>query len=728
MKQTAAILLSLALAVLAGPATTALAQPRTFYCDPGPSGDTANHDGLSREAPWGTLASVFTARKIKQRQTVGANFLNPSAPCEPGDTIVLLDGYHGNMSAVNVNYVVGYINTEGMLTIQADAGATPVVGGRWLAKGYVNWKFDGITFDYHANGLWPAPLATPDNSGTYYYSSIAVFQMDAGVSPFAANDNITFENCTFRGCDDATFNAFVRTDEIQTITTDAQATAGTFTLTLNGKTTATIAYNATLSQIEAAVHAKGAEPSYWGTSFFHITCEGLDADGAGATLQPLSSNPPKAFTVSAQTYGDMPMTTIDVSGLTGPTQGGTTVVETVHGVSDFRTSLSKMVACQIASCGNSVVRGCTFTNAPYGLNAGGTNLLVEDNTVTNFSANGTSVMSGKNQIWQDNEIYNCIRYVELHPDLMQMQRFVDGENLIVRRNKMMSWKYGFAHPWRSGSQGIFIEGPEHTDALTTTNKGIQIYNNLVICTHSIGITFKWAAANVKIYHNTLSRVPVPGIYTNAPAILFQSGSAAGHASLPCYVQNNIAWNLPPTTYAWLMCANNLDIEALDPTTVFTDVTTDDFSVPSTSPAVDVGVTLVGADYQADILGVARDSSPDAGAYEYIPDPPAEGPGEVTGLSPANNTPNLNPNPTLSWNPAQRATSYEVYWWVTGDSVPAEPLATVYTNSCTPTGQTNATSYSWKVVAINAVDTSESATYAYTTTDVSQYYLLIQAGS
>ena len=99
----------------------------TFYCDP-VGGDTSTGDG-SWENPWGTLQSVFEAEKIQRRTHKDQGITNPSAPVALGDTIQLLEGYHGAIS------YDGWWNTEGRITIEAyDANAPPVLS-RWSMIG-----------------------------------------------------------------------------------------------------------------------------------------------------------------------------------------------------------------------------------------------------------------------------------------------------------------------------------------------------------------------------------------------------------------------------------------------------------------------------------------------------------------------------------------------------------------------------------------------------------------
>ena len=91
--------------------------------------------------------------------------------------------------------------------------------------------------------------------------------------------------------------------EVQTATIDAVATAGTWTITFDGETTAAIAFDATQTEINAAMDALSNLP----TAGCVLT--------AGDEIDTATS---MVFTF-ADTLGNVPILSIDISGLTGPT-------------------------------------------------------------------------------------------------------------------------------------------------------------------------------------------------------------------------------------------------------------------------------------------------------------------------------------------------------------------------------------------------------------------------
>jgi len=105
--------------------------------------------------------------------------------------------------------------------------------------------------------------------------------------------------------------------ELQTLTTDALATAGNFTLTYNGETTGNIAFDAPTTGVGSIQAALELLP---GVSAGDITVGGTGLNVAGTTT----------FTF-LNTAGDVPLISFDLSGLTGPTQAGSSMAETTKG-------------------------------------------------------------------------------------------------------------------------------------------------------------------------------------------------------------------------------------------------------------------------------------------------------------------------------------------------------------------------------------------------------------
>lgn len=108
-------------------------------------------------------------------------------------------------------------------------------------------------------------------------------------------------------------------NEVQTLTRDAQGTAGTFTITIGTETTAAIAYNAPLTGVGSIEEA----------------LEDLDAISdvtvTGALISEAVAATTFTFGGTANTEGDVGAMTFDFDLCTGPTTAGSSVAETVTG-------------------------------------------------------------------------------------------------------------------------------------------------------------------------------------------------------------------------------------------------------------------------------------------------------------------------------------------------------------------------------------------------------------
>ncbi|MCB0630427.1 MAG: hypothetical protein KDD15_11860, partial [Lewinella sp.] len=118
------LLLLLILLILSLSASRVL-HATTFYLDP--SAGSLNNPGTPT-SPWPALEAVVQAGLIESRQyTTPYNPTNPvltakntGAPVQAGDTLILLNGLHGNLILQN------FIN-EQMITIMAAEGQSPTL-------------------------------------------------------------------------------------------------------------------------------------------------------------------------------------------------------------------------------------------------------------------------------------------------------------------------------------------------------------------------------------------------------------------------------------------------------------------------------------------------------------------------------------------------------------------------------------------------------------------------
>jgi hypothetical protein len=114
----------------------------TYYLDPV---NGRNDNAGTPASPWGSLQSVIEDNMIETRVYSdlpydGTNSLvtrNPGAPVKAGDTLVLLNGFHGEF------YLRGAYNAY-PITIAAAAGQRPTLSRIFLSAG-ANWIFKGLT-------------------------------------------------------------------------------------------------------------------------------------------------------------------------------------------------------------------------------------------------------------------------------------------------------------------------------------------------------------------------------------------------------------------------------------------------------------------------------------------------------------------------------------------------------------------------------------------------------
>lgn len=118
------------------------------------------------------------------------------------------------------------------------------------------------------------------------------------------------------------------TAEVQTLTPTGTISGGTFTITLNGQTTAAIVYNATAAQVQAALEAlNNVVPG-------DVLAAGGPANTTAITL-----------TFFGNYIGDAPAVTVSSANLTGttPVITPTTTTPGVAGAADGRQTLANLV-------------------------------------------------------------------------------------------------------------------------------------------------------------------------------------------------------------------------------------------------------------------------------------------------------------------------------------------------------------------------------------------------
>ncbi len=137
--------------------------------------------------PWSTLQAVFDQGVIESLKPVNhphdkgdsLEIKNAGAPVKPGDTIILMTGYHGSI------YAVEYYNPL-VITIRAGDGQTPRVGSLELRSG-CNWHVKGLSI-------------SPSHDPVYGQKLLATFSSHGWTGP---SYNCTIENCRLFSVEDS---------------------------------------------------------------------------------------------------------------------------------------------------------------------------------------------------------------------------------------------------------------------------------------------------------------------------------------------------------------------------------------------------------------------------------------------------------------------------------------------------------------------------------------------
>jgi len=149
-------LFRMALGALAMAATMHL-QATTFHVDP-VDGSDATGDGSAAQ-PWRSLGHVFDADLVETRVWPDYPYesgmelvpVNEGAPVRAGDTILLHDGYHGNL-------VIEHAYNTAPITVAAAPGERPLARSL-LVRAAQNWIVEGIAVSAASGGDdWPATL------------------------------------------------------------------------------------------------------------------------------------------------------------------------------------------------------------------------------------------------------------------------------------------------------------------------------------------------------------------------------------------------------------------------------------------------------------------------------------------------------------------------------------------------------------------------------------------
>jgi len=283
------------------------------------------------------------------------------------------------------------------------------------------------------------------------------------------------------------------------------------------------------------------------------------------------------------------------------------------------------------------VNGVSSYGNYYGIKTYGpstTNVTIENNVVYNNALFGIDVDgSGDGIVVQNNEVYgNTSHGIAIE---------VNTPNTIVRYNK--THNNGVAE----GAAGIELD--------TTVNS--QVYYNLIYNENNgIGI---YTATSPKVYNNTIYNLTTSGINSfSSSGIILKNNviDIAGFATIDISASsqtgftsdfnlwnnsgsNEMRWGNTLYSFADWKQQSSQDTNSNEADPLLVNPPTD-FHLQSSSPAINAGVDVgLVADYAG--ISVPQGSTPDIGAYEYVPLTvtinQAVGQSDPTNISPVNFT-------------------------------------------------------------------------------------------
>jgi parallel beta-helix repeat protein len=156
----------------------------TFYADP-EHGNMTNPGSIS--SPWGTFQEIIENNLIESRMwtehppgpTTQLVIKNEGAPIKAGDTLMLLNGYHG------VIELIEYFNTA-YITVMAAPGQNPEIASLRVVGGSY-WRFSGLTI-------------SPEFTGSPYRTTLVDLESHGWRGPVT---NCIVENCTMYSVENA---------------------------------------------------------------------------------------------------------------------------------------------------------------------------------------------------------------------------------------------------------------------------------------------------------------------------------------------------------------------------------------------------------------------------------------------------------------------------------------------------------------------------------------------
>jgi hypothetical protein len=265
---------------------------------------------------------------------------------------------------------------------------------------------------------------------------------------------------------------------------------------------------------------------------------------------------------------------------------------------------------------NVIVSNNSLTNVRFGISVDGTDALIDNNRIVNFSADGMRGL-GDNGVFQ----YNLVKNVYVSG--------TDGDD--NHDDGFQSWSTGTGGPGSGVVKGVvlrgnvFINRDDPNQKLSNSMQGIGCFdgmfdgwvveNNVVITDHWHGISF-YGMTNSRIVNNTV--IDVNNVSPGPPWIMV-TAHKNGTPSNNVLVRNNLATDFDiATSDAGSTITNDHNTKLTNATlaTFFVDPAKFDLHLLPNAPAVDSGSADQAPLLDADRIARPQGKGFDLGAYEW----------------------------------------------------------------------------------------------------------------